>query len=180
MSDPMADALEALLARGGGVKAIAKAHGVSPDALRQRWDAHRGRRPPVDESHPQAQRAAARRTAPRARARGEDADEVIALSPVERLEHELAAIRRQMRAAEAEGKSTVWAELNRQSHVVGKALDAARLADAAERHRRELAELRDPGELARQVLEEVAFLVPLAPETAREIYAALRDALGEG
>lgn len=171
-------ALAELIAKGGGVRRIAKAHGVSPEPLRQRWEAAKGNRPPVDAARSTQRKAEARARAP-APAREESTDDLVGLSAVDRLEAELRECRAMMASAQTAGHHNVWKDLAKHEHVLGLALDRARHDARAETAAREAAELRDPAALARVVLSQVPWLAQLAPVEAREAWTALGVALGE-
>lgn len=177
--DPaMTAALAELIKAGGGVRRIAKAHQVAAEPLRQRWEAAKGNRPPVDVAKSAQRKAEARARAP-APAREESTGDLVGLSAVDRLEAELRECVAMMAAAKGAGHHSVWKDLAKHEHVLGLALDKARRDDAADRAAREAAELRDPAALARVVLSQVPWLAQLAPDEAREIYTALGVALGE-
>lgn len=177
--DPMAAALAELIAKGGGVRRIAKAHGVSPEPLRQRWEAAKGNRPPVDLVKSAQHTAKARARAPAPAREAESTGDLVGLSAVGRLEAELRECRTMMASAQTAGHHNVWKDLAKHEHVLGLALDKARHDDRTERAARDAAELRDPAALARVVLSQVPWLAQLAPVEAREVWTALGVALGE-
>jgi hypothetical protein len=100
------------------------------------------------------------------------------LGETERLQRQYDRILRIVKAAMEAGQTAQIAKHEYNLYQVGKALDAARAKDADGEARRRAAEVRDPVELAKKLLNSIDRLVALAPEEAKGAYERLKTVFG--